>query len=611
MRRRRIPAIAATLALFAAPSLLASQDSVERALGWIPEDSVSFILVPELKRASDDIAALVEATGQGGMLSLGRPIDVLKAQLGIGANLDERAPIVAYYPPRALRGAKAAEGAAAGGDAAAGAGAAAPATPELPVVVVGVTDADAFLSANLTAVPEAGDDAYRTSNGVTLFARRLDGRVALAPRRESLPAADARGIGERFRARLEAAESEWLARADLVAWGSRDALREAVESARALDLAAMRDAMDAEGLAPAEGAPAGGVAGGANAAQVERFREKSLEILDMLADGMVVVDADPLGLFVAALGVAEPDSTLAKITAGGEGRAARFDRLPKNPFYFAFAAALDGLGGAAKLGELLDFGGVERNLLPEWVFTEGADLRTVQLAAYPSKLGVAIGGALNDSALVLGSRNPARTLARIKSTIESSRGESAGVRREPAWEDARTLKSGEVAAAFEVKETVFDASQRPALDIERVSRQFIFGSRGIHGLARQTSDSVVVTFSQRPDVLGRALESAQGPNSLASDPVVESIEEWLPADRDVEAMIGVGRVVNLGSQIASSFVSAEEVRALVPEIEADAEPVAFALSVDEGRVRTVVVVPAAVLRIAAGFGTRAAGGAGR
>ena len=49
----------------------------------------------------------------------------------------------------------------------------------------------------------------------------------------------------------------------------------------------------------------------------------------------------------------------------------------------------------------------------------------------------------------------------------------------------------------------------------------------------------------------------------------------------------------------------------MPEIEADAEPVAFALSVDEGRVRTVVVVPAAVLRIAAGFGTRAAGGAGR
>ena len=235
----------------------------------------------------------------------------------------------------------------------------------------------------------------------------------------------------------------------------------------------------------------------------------------------------------------------------------------------------------------------------------------MQLAAYPSKLGVAIGGALNDSALVLGSRNPARTLARIKSSIESSRGEEAGVRREPAWEDARTLKSGEVAAAFEVKETVFDASQRPALDIERVARQFIFGSRGIHGLARQTSDSVVVTFSQRPDVLGRALESAQGPNSLASDPVVESIEEWLPADRDVEAMIGVGRLVNLGSQIASSFVSAEQVKAIVPEIEADAEPVAFALSVDEGRVRTVVVVPAAVLRIAAGFGTRAAGGAGR
>jgi hypothetical protein len=42
MRRRRIPAIAACLALLAAPSLLAvpspfaGRDAVERALGWIP-----------------------------------------------------------------------------------------------------------------------------------------------------------------------------------------------------------------------------------------------------------------------------------------------------------------------------------------------------------------------------------------------------------------------------------------------------------------------------------------------------------------------------------------------------------------------------------------------
>ena len=63
-------------------------------------------------------------------------------------------------------------------------------------------------------------------------------------------------------------------------------------------------------------------------------------------------------------------------------------------------------------------------------------------------------------------------------------------------------------AAFEIKETVVDAAQRPGLDFERLAKQFIFGSRGVNGLAKKTADGVVVTFSQRPDVYARAVEAA-------------------------------------------------------------------------------------------------------
>ena len=589
MHRRRIPALAACIALFAGPMASAGQEEVDRALGWIPENAISFILVPSVKAASDDLAALVEATGQGGFLAMGRPIDVLKAQFGIGANLDEKAPIVAYFPPAPPKPDAAAAPAVEAADAPQ------PAAMRQPVVVLGVTDADAFLTANLTAAPDKGEGAYTTSNGTIVYARKLEGRVALGPTVESLPAEGARSILERFRARMKPDEAEWLARADLVAWGSRDALHAAAEAGRQIDI-------------PDEAAAAAPGGLGASREQQEAFRAKGLEVMDMLADGVIVVDIDPLGLFIASVGVAEPSSRLAAITAGGDGTPAKFDRLPQNDFYLAVSANLDGLGGAAKFGELLDFTSIPRSVVPEWIFTEGADLRSVQLAAYPSKLGVAIGGALNDSALFISSRNPERTVARIKQSVEGFAGESMGVRREPSWTAEKKLKSGDTAIAFELKETVVDAAQRPGLDFERLAKQFIFGSRGLNGLIRQSSDGVVVTFSQRPDVFTRAVEASQGSKTLAGDATVQSIEEWLPAQRDVELMIGLGQLVALGRQIASSFVSEEQIKATVPEVDKGAEPVAVTVDVGEGRVRSVVVVPAAVLKIAASFGGRAAAG---
>jgi hypothetical protein len=565
----RASAFAAALAASAAQGAHAD---LEKALSWIPSDAVSFVAVPDLKKASDDVAALLEASGQGALLGIGRPIDILKAQAGVGANLDERAPVVAYYLKRAAD---------------------APAE-QPPVFVCGVTDAAAFMKANLTPAPDKGEGAYLTAQGAVVFAKELAGRVVLAPSAAMLPAGDFTGIGERFRARVRPEESPWLERADLVAWAGRDALGEFVERAK---------------TAPIPEAPPAAVPFAADRAQQEAARAKALEVAAMLDDGLVAIDIDPLGVFVASLGVARADTPLAALTAGGAGSPARFDRLPDKPFYTAIAVDVDGVGGAAKLGELLDFAGVARETVPAWVLEEGADIRGFQLAAYPSKLGVAIGGALNDSSLVILSRNPARTLARMKNAVESSAGESQGVRREPLWTESKTLKSGEVVTAFEIKETVTDAAQRPTLDIERISRQFIVGSAGLRGFVKQRADGLVVTFSQRPDVYGRALEAAEGRVSLARNATVQSLEEWLPAARDIEAMVGVAQLVRLASQIAASFVDEAQVKSMLPEIDADAEPVAVGIDIDAGRVRAVTVIPAAVIEMAARQSARANGAA--
>jgi len=546
----------------AAGASVAADSALRKALALVPEDSVSFVAVPSLKALSDDLAQLVETTGQGGVLAMGRPIDLLKAQLGIGANLDEKGPLALYYPKVAAQ-------------------------RELPVAVVPVTDAEAFLKANLTVAP-AGEPAFVTAEGTTVYARALGGFVALAPTAESLPRAlPERPVTDAFLARLQPAESSWLGRADLVAWGSRPALQAAAREARAQPIEA-----------------AGGFPG--LDAQQEAIRTRSLDIAEMLSDGLVVVDVDPLGIFLAALGVAEPGTKLAAVMAGGEGRTAAFDRIPANPFYLALSADIDGLGGAARFGELMDLAGVPRAAVPAWFLEEGADIRSVQLGAYPSKLGVAIGGALNDSALFVASRDPARTAARMRQSIESLAGESDGLRREPAWNTEKKLKSGEQVVAFEVKETVVDAAKRPPLDTERLAKQFTFGSRGLNGLVKQRDDGIVVTFSQRPDVYARALEAATGARTLSTDDTVRSIEEWLPAQRDVEVLVGVGPLVSLGAQIASSFVSEEQVKAMLPPIERDAAPVAVAAEIGGGRAAVVAVIPADILRMAAAAGSRRA-----
>ena len=551
------------------PADSAVPPDLERALGWIPESAVSFVVVPNLKKASNDLEQLVEATGQGGVLAMGRPIDLLKAQLGVGSNLDENGPLVAYFPSAAAEG-------------------------TLPVFVLPCTDATAFLNANLKPAPESGEGAYTNASGLVLFAKPLDGRVALATDRAALPADGARGIGERFAARVQGAdENAWLERADLIAWGSRDALAAAVAAARRAEIP--------DAALEAGGGGFGGGFGGSRE-EMEANRERALKLFDMLADGIVTIDVDPLGLFIGAVGVGEPMSPLASLAAGGTGKPARFAHLPQNPFYLAIAANIDALGGPEKLGELLDLAGIARDVLPAWFYAEGKDITEVELAAYPSKLGVAIGGALNDSALFIGSRNPSTTLARVESGLLALAGESDGLRREPAWNAEKKLKTGDVVAAFEIKETVIDATKRPGIDIERLAKQFIFGSRGVNGLAKKTADGVVITFSQRPDVYARAMEAGAGTKTLAKDDTVASIEEWLPAARDVEVMLGLGQLTNLVGQIASSFMGEEEVRAALPKVPADTEPIAFAIDLEGGRTRAAVVVPAAVLKLAARTG---------
>ena len=503
---------------------------------------------------------MLEQLGVGGAMIAGRPIDLFKAQFGIGANFDESAPVIAYFIGK--------------GEAA------------TMVFVIGSTDPAAFMQANMTPAGDAALGRYTSSLGMIVSARAVGNNVIMSPSADAVAGYDAsKPMGARFQARLTSEEWNSLDRADLVYW---------VEA----------DAMDALGKMMRLGSEELPIVAGSNAVTAAANFD-SKKILEQLSDAVIAIDIDPLGVWLRTISIAREGSALAALTAARESSTStKCLRLPGNPFYLAASIDCVGLGGVEALTDSMELMNIDRALLPEWIVSDGAAITSVQFAAYPSKLGVAVGGVLNDSALFIASKNPEGTLARMKASFLALKGEDGGVKRDPQWNDAKTLKSGTIANAFELKETITDMSQMPeGSEYMRLGKQFVVGVRGLVGLAAVKEGGVVVTFSQRPDVFTRAMAAgvAGGDAALASDATLQSIEEWLPPKRDAEIFLGVGRLAMLATSIMSGVgnVFGAEAGAAAPSIptpDPSMEPLALSLGLGDGRIDGVLVVPTGVLK---------------
>ena len=83
------PAILA-VALAFAPAVPVPAGSLEDALRLVPADAAAAFVVPSVKAASDDLQLAIDRMGRAEAALGGRPIDLLKAQLRIGAGFDDR-----------------------------------------------------------------------------------------------------------------------------------------------------------------------------------------------------------------------------------------------------------------------------------------------------------------------------------------------------------------------------------------------------------------------------------------------------------------------------------------------------------------------------------------
>ena len=89
--RPRLSAVLAVLSVSAATYAGALED----ALRLVPADAAGALVIPSVKGASDDLQLAIDRMGKAEAALGGRPIDLLKAQLGIGAGFDDRGAFVA------------------------------------------------------------------------------------------------------------------------------------------------------------------------------------------------------------------------------------------------------------------------------------------------------------------------------------------------------------------------------------------------------------------------------------------------------------------------------------------------------------------------------------
>ncbi|MDA1008667.1 MAG: hypothetical protein O2800_06650 [Planctomycetota bacterium] len=538
-------------ATFVAPPAMGAH-SLEQLLAMVPSESHAILIVSDLSRCSKDMESCLARMDRPETLMVGRPIDQLQSFLEIPSGFNETGAICAWTHDASW-------------------------TALIPVTGGGDSIA-ALIESGGAAPVEANDRVIHMQRGeATLFVRR-----ELVTHHESdylLISTDL----ERASAYSIPTEGAWNAFSSIA-------------GECGLALATTADIVIAVGP------------NSKTSALPAPFAAFS-QLGEGYRGALLALDVDPMGLLVRAVVNADSGSPLANVFSGGVRSMAALTRLPKATPYAAVSVDIVGLGGGERFVSLAKSVDPEGKILPQWILARPDLVRWAQASAYPSKLGILAGGILNDSALVAGCNDPSALLEVMRHNVMGMSGTSGTFRTTATWTPEFEVKDNGVACAFGVKEEPLGPSEIPTAPESPSTEQFggdamaqmakrvIYGSRGMHGLAHAHTDSLVVTFSQRPDVFGRAKKAvlAEG-EALADDAVVRALANMAALDADLVAVIGIGPLARVVKQVSSAFGAPAESGPL-GQVSTKTEPLYFALELQDGRAEAALIIPSSVLAL--------------
>jgi hypothetical protein len=133
---------------------------------------------------------------------------------------------------------------------------------------------------------------------------------------------------------------------------------------------------------------------------------------------------------------------------------------------------------------------------------------------------------------------------------------------------------------------------------QQIFLQLLYGSRGLNGFAGVESDAMVMTFSQRPDVWGRALQAADSKGDLLSEnSTLSAMRPWLLDSPDVEILVGIGSFGKLLKQLSRAMPISVFDAADLPVFPEGLPPIAIDITTGSASVESATVVPTGVLAL--------------
>jgi hypothetical protein len=200
-------------------------------------------------------------------------------------------------------------------------------------------------------------------------------------------------------------------------------------------------------------------------------------------------------------------------------------------------------------------------------------------------------GLFSNSAVTLASKDPAKVLASWKSSLTDVNGKTQdGMTLKTEYkENAKTiggLQASSYGMSFEV-----DPNNEAAGPMQMVM-PMLFGPEGkMSGYVATTDKMMVMTLGKNSALLESVLNSAKSGKGFATNALVQQTAERLPADRVMDAYIGVKSVMDMAQGAMAMFGAPAEF-----EVPAQIAPIGMSASMNKGGMHYRMHVPTDVIK---------------
>lgn len=316
-----------------------------------------------------------------------------------------------------------------------------------------------------------------------------------------------------------------------------------------------------------------------------------------------------IGLGMSEAGVAmdmgtqfKEGSDAAKLFAAKGDSSAVLNRLPNQPFYFAFASDFSSPGikqlvrNAMKLQQLNTDPATKIDDSTMGLFAKNIDTIGSMGMVMGASPGGLMGGLFTNTVSYVSSTTPADLLVAQKQMLDSLNGKTMnGVTYKTTYAPAALEIEGVKADQWSMQMQV-DPNNPAAMQMQQMQAMIFGMGGGPSGYNALVDNGLVITMSQNTPLLTMAVKSAKEGKGLGEDALLKDAQKNLPDGRTFEGYIGVKALLDTAAGFmammggGSSFQSPPTIA-----------PIAIGGTTNDGAFRAKFFIPASTMKTIGDF----------